>query len=252
MPFRHGRTVLPDQRAFVNHRSPSNSPPSALRRLSPPGKSQSRPRSILRSPSRTRYPGPDAPHLPRARRSAESTAVEVGGPRVQFVVDPITSKRHSATKTSTEFWKSRLRDGRHHGGDGHYSGGDIRAYSPPSKLSTPQLFPPKPKHPTTTKNPQMPLLNRISLTPNSPPPTRPPPRLQLLPTAARTPVLRQPCRQRVRPRPGSARPRPAPRQLAHPRSLARFPRPAEEPRVWHAGSCCTNSTTTAAADDAGS
>jgi len=253
MPFRHGRTVLPDQRAFVNHHSPFNSPPSALRRLSAPGKSQSRPRSILRSPSRTRYPSPDTSRLPRARRSAESTAVEVGGPRVQFVVDPVTSKRHSATKTSTEFWKSRSRDGHHHGGDGHCSRGDSRADPPPSKLSTPHLFPPKPKHPTTTKNPQTPLPNRIPLTPNNPPPTRPPPRLQLLPTAARTLVLRKPCQQRVHPRPGPARLRPAPRQLAHPRPLARSPRPAEESRVWHVGSCCTNSTTTTtAADDAGS
>ena len=64
MPFRHGRTVLPDQRAFVNHRSPFNSPSPALRRLSPPVKYQSRPRSILRSPNRTRYLSPDASHLP--------------------------------------------------------------------------------------------------------------------------------------------------------------------------------------------
>jgi hypothetical protein len=151
MPFRHGRTVLPDQRAFANYCSPSNSPPPALRRLSPPGKPQSRPRSILRSPSRTRYPSPGTSHLPRARRSAESTAVEVGGPRVQFVVDPITSKRHSATKTSSEFWKSRSRDGRHHGGDGHYSEGDSRADPPPSKLSIPQLFPQNPSTPPPPK-----------------------------------------------------------------------------------------------------
>ena len=151
MPFRHGRTVLPDRRAFANYGSPSSSPPPALRRLSPPGKPQSRPRSILRSPSRTRYPSPDTSRLPRARRSAESTAVEVGGPRVQFVVDPITSKRHSATKTSTEFWKPHSRNGRHHGGDDHYSGGDSRADPPLSKLSIPQLFP---QNPSTLPSPK--------------------------------------------------------------------------------------------------
>ncbi|OCL11938.1 hypothetical protein AOQ84DRAFT_421918 [Glonium stellatum] len=137
MPFRHGRTVLPDQRAFINHRSSSSSPRPASRHSTPPGRSQSRPRGILRSPSRTRYPSPDTSVIPPTRRSIESMAVEVGGPRVQFVVDPVTSKRHSVTETSTEFWKSRSRDRHHRGGDGHHSGTDSGADPPPCKPSAP-------------------------------------------------------------------------------------------------------------------
>lgn len=123
MPFRHGRAHHPDQRAFLNRSTPSISPPRLLRRPTPPEHSQSQPRSILRSPSRTRYRDGEKPHLGK-HRSAESTMVEVGGPRVQFAAEP--SKRHSSiSENSEEFWRARSRERAMHGGDAHYSRDDV-------------------------------------------------------------------------------------------------------------------------------
>lgn len=63
IPFRHGRSVLPDQRALINH--PSKSTPRYGGRASTPQeRSECRPRSIMRPPSRSRYVTPDLPpHL---------------------------------------------------------------------------------------------------------------------------------------------------------------------------------------------
>ncbi|KAF2187092.1 hypothetical protein K469DRAFT_749468 [Zopfia rhizophila CBS 207.26] len=111
--------VLPDHRAFYNEASPSASPSSQSRVSSQNDRrSPSQTRGILKPSGHVR----ETAHRRRMslHRSAESTMVEVGGPRVQFAADTRGTKQAAE---STDTWKKEARSGRY-GGDGQMSNED--------------------------------------------------------------------------------------------------------------------------------